>query len=138
MATAPQAPAQLDMNAVVNAFINIRDARSALKREFEAKDDELKGKQARLEAVMLGHLNATNMAAVRVDGGTVYKQEEVKPSCSDWSSFYQWVSENDAFDALEKRLTKKFMVEFMEAHEGALPPGVSVHREFVVRVRRGS
>ena len=128
--------ATIDLTRVVNAFINIRDARAKLKQEFEAKDDELKASQLKLEAVLLGHLNERSIENVRTEAGTFYRQVDIKPSCADWDALNKWVAENDAWDVYERRLKKTFVSQYMEAHEDALPPGVNVHREYVVRVRR--
>lgn len=131
------APA-LDLGKVTRAHINIRDARAGLKRDFDASDAELKAAQERLEAEMLRHLNTHGMDSVRTEAGTFYRQEDIKPSGSDWQALYDWIKEHDAWDALERRIKKTFIAEYMEAHQGSLPPGVSVHREFVIRVRRPS
>jgi hypothetical protein len=137
MATAPSAP-PFDLNAVVNAFLKIREARSAAKKEFDEKDGQLKASQVRLEAVLLDHLNKAGAESVRTEAGTFFRQEDIKPAAQDWNAFYDWIKEHNAFDALEKRITKTFIKEFMETNDGALPPGVSVFREHVVRVRRPS
>jgi hypothetical protein len=126
----------LDLNALTKAHVKIRDARSLLAKEFEASDKELKAKQLRLEAEMLRTLQTSNVDSMRTDSGTFYRQEEVTPSGSDWEAFYRWVAEHDAFDFLERRIKKTCVKEYMDTHDGALPPGVSVHKEFVVRVRR--
>lgn len=126
----------LDLGKITRAHINIRDARTKLRQEYEAADKDLKDAQTKLENAMLGHLNAHGMESVRTDAGTFYRQEEITPSASDWQAFYDWIKEHDAWDALERRIKKTFIKEFAEAHGGGLPPGVSVFREFVVRVRR--
>lgn len=130
------APAALDLSRIIKAHVNIRDARSALKRDFEASDKDLKDAQAKLEAALLNHLNVHGMESVRTEFGTFYAQEEMTPSASDWNAVYKWIVDNDAWDLLEKRLKKTFIKEYAEAHSGGLPPGVSVFREKVVRVRR--
>lgn len=126
----------MDTTKMAKAYIKLRDARTELKREFEGKDSELKAKQERIEAEMLKFLNANEMDSVKTTAGTFYRQEEVTPTGSDWDAFYKWVAQNDAFDALERRIKKTFIKEYMEMNGGAIPPGVSVYREFVVRVRR--
>lgn len=126
----------MDLNKVTSVYIKIRDARSALKKEFDAKDNELKEKLTRLEGEMLKSLQEAGATSIATTSGTVYKQEEITPTGSDWQAFYDWVRENNAFDALERRIKKTFVKEHMEANGGELPPGVSVYREFVVRVRR--
>lgn len=126
----------MDINLLTKAHINIRAARSALSKEFDKADGELKAKQTRLEAEMLRFLQANNTDSVRTESGTFYRQEELTPSASDWDALYSWIAENDAFDALEKRIKKTFVKDYMETNDGAIPPGVSVYREYVVRVRR--
>jgi hypothetical protein len=126
----------MDFKKVVSAHVKLRDARAKLKKEFEAADKELKEKQQRLEAVLLNHLNETHADSMKTEAGTFYRQEEITPTGSDWDAFYKWVADNDAFDALERRIKKTFISQYMEANKGGVPPGVSVFREFVVRVRR--
>jgi hypothetical protein len=130
------APA-LDIGRVTAAHINIRDARHELKKQFDEADSDLKKAQQKLEAVMLDHLNKHGMDAVRTEAGTFYAQEEMTPSASDWNALYEWIKEHDAWEALERRIKRTFIKEYSEAHNGGLPPGVSVFRERIVRVRRG-
>lgn len=126
----------MDHNKLVTVYTKIRAKRAEIKKAYEAEDDKLKADLAKIEAVLLNHLNTTNTDAVRTEAGTFYRQQEIIPSASDWQAFYDWIKENDAFDALERRVKKTFVSEYMEAHEGAIPPGVSVYRTFVVRVRK--
>lgn len=128
----------LDLAKITKAHINIRDARHQLKKQYEEADIDLKKAQQRLENAMLEHLNKHGMESVRTEYGTFYRQEDVIPSASDWGAFYEWIKEYDAWDALERRIKRTFIKEYQEAHNGGLPPGVSVFREFVVRVRRGN
>lgn len=128
---------EMDLGKVTKAHINIRDARNELRKQYEAEDAKLKEAQLKLEGVMLDHLNQHGMDSVRTAAGTFYRQEEVTPSASDWNALYDWIKDNDAWDALERRIKKTFVKEYAEAHNGGLPPGISVFREYVVRVRRG-
>lgn len=130
--------ADIDLGRITKAHINIRDARNELRKQYEANDAELKAAQQKLEAAMLDHLNKHGMESVRTEAGTFYRQEEITPSASDWQALYDWIKDHDAWDALERRIKKTFISEYQEAHQGGLPPGVSVFREFKVRVRRAS
>jgi hypothetical protein len=126
----------IDLNKVMKARLRLRDSRDELHRQYTEEDNKLKEKEERLDAAMLAFLNDTNQESARTTSGTVYKQEDIIPTGSDWERFYDWVKENDAFDALERRIKKGFVAEYMRAHEGAPPPGVSVLRKYAVRVRR--
>lgn len=123
-------------NTLTKAYVKLREARSALSKTFNEKDKELKAKMTRLEAEMLRILKETGSESIRTEAGTFYRQEDITPSGSDWESFYAWVAEHGAFDALERRIKKTFVKEYMETHDGELPPGVSVYREYVARVRQ--
>lgn len=126
----------MDLNRLVRAHLKIRDARTKLSREFDDADSALKAKQDRLEAEMLRFLNDNNTKSVRTESGTVYRAEDIRPVNTDWDTLYAWIKENDTFEALERRLKKTFVQDYMEEHNGAVPPGVSVARSFVARVRR--
>jgi hypothetical protein len=126
----------IDLDRITKAHINIRDARRELKKQYEANDADLMKAQDKLESVMLDHLNKHGMQSVRTESGTFYAQEEMTPSGSDWNALYEWIKEHDAWEVLERRIKRTFVKEYAEAHNGGLPPGVSVFRERIVRVRR--
>ena len=129
----------MDIEKLTKAYIAIRDKRAEIKKAFDLEYTELGSKLDRLQAELLRFMQENKSEAIKTTFGTVYRQEEVKPSCSDWSALDAWEKANpdiNASDILEKRVSKKFITEYMEAHEGALPPGISIYREYVARVRR--
>lgn len=129
----------MDIEKLTKAYIAIRDHRAEIKKAFEDEYKELGSKMDRLEAELLRFLQDNHSDAVKTTFGTVYRQEEVKPSCQSWTDLDAWIETNPDVtpsDVLEKRLSKKFITEYMDAHDGALPPGVSIYREYVARVRR--
>lgn len=128
----------VDLDRVVQAYTAIRDARSARKRVWEQEDAQLEAQQTTLRAFLLDHLNRTNTQSVRTTHGTAYRTEKLKPSAADWGAIERWIVDNDAFDLMERRLKATFIKQYMEDHDGAIPPGVNVHREFEVSVRRSN
>lgn len=125
----------MDLNKVVKVHLKIRNRRAELKREFEAQDKGLKEQQEKLEAVLLHHLSTTESESIRTDAGTFYRQKETIPSAADWGAFYDWIKEHDAFDALERRIKRTFITDYMDENDGQLPPGVNVFSRYVIRVR---
>lgn len=126
----------MDMKRVVKAYIRLRDKRSEIKKAYEAEDEKYKAAQERLEGEMLRFLEENKMDSVRTEAGTFFRQEQITPSASDWSALYDFIREHNAFEFLERRVTKKAVKEYMEDHDGALPPGVQVFRKYDVSVRR--
>jgi len=134
---APKTAMPANLSKIVQAYSAIRDARTAKRHAWEAEDLALEEDQHKLKVIMLDLLNATGAKSINTDYGTVYRSEKIKPSAADWTAIYGWIAENpERFELLEKRLKSTFVKEFMEENEGAIPPGVNVHREFEVSVRR--
>lgn len=126
----------MNYEKIISAYIKIRDARSALKRKFEEEDAGLKAKQDRLGAELLRVLNDMGVSSIKTSAGLFYKEKDIKPNVSDWDALYRFIRENDAFEALERRVKKKFVMDYMEENDGATPPGVSTITEYSVTVRR--
>lgn len=127
----------MDVNKLTKAYVRLRDAKLELKKKFDEEEAKFKAKLELLEAQMLKFLNESKLDSVKTPSGTFYRQEEITPTGSDWQAFYDWIKENDGFEFLERRIKKTAIKEYMDANEGGIPPGVSVYREFSVRVRRG-
>lgn len=134
-ATTVEKPAPT-LNNLAKVYVKMRDKKAELKRAFDEEEGKLKAKMTIIEVEMLRILNAQDANSINTEHGTVIRQQEIKPSCSDWGAFYDWIKEHDAFDALERRVKSSFIKEYMADNDEALPPGVAVMREFVVRVRR--
>jgi hypothetical protein len=120
---------------LVRAYLKMRQARSELKREFEGKDNEIKAQMEVIEGHLLKFLNDNNLNTVGVGEGSFYRQVDIKPSAASWPDVYKFAKDNDAFDIFEKRLTKKFVVDYMDTHDNVPPPGVNVFREYKVVIR---
>ncbi len=128
----------MDYSQIVKVYLKIRDKRADLKKAFDTSDNELKAKQEQLEGTMLDFLNTSGVDSTRTEAGTFFKQEDLIPTGSDWAAFYDWIKEHDAFDALERRVKKVFISNYLEENDGAVPPGISIFRQYKVRVRRPS
>ena len=126
----------MDYEAIVRAYRNIRDAKTELNQAHDKVIADLDAKLDRLKSVMLAELNASNGESIRTSAGTFFRKLEVIPSGQDWDAFYDWIKEHDAFDALERRIKRTFIADYMGTHDGAIPPGVSVFRRYTVEVRK--
>ena len=117
----------------------IKDARTVARHAWEAQDAAFEADQNKLKVLMLELLNSIGGKSIATEHGTVYRTEKIRPSAADWSAVYSWImADPDRFEILERRLKSTFVKQFMDENEGMLPPGVNVHREFEVSVRRAS
>lgn len=128
--------ATVSLDRVVEAFSAIRDARAVKRHAWEAEDVALEADQQKLKALMLGLLNDNGATSIKTDHGTAYRREVLKPSAADWNAIWEWMVANNCPDLVERRLKVTTIKEYMEQNDGAIPPGINVHREYEVTVRR--
>ena len=125
----------MDTDTLTKAWINIDNEIKMLRRNHEEIEAKLKADRDKIGAVLLGFLNVHQQEASRTVHGTFRRAITVKPSHIDWEKFYGWIREENAFDALQQRVKISFLESYLEATK-ELPPGVSVNREYVLRVTR--
>ena len=124
-----------DYNRMARVYRMIRDKRSELKQKFEAEDRALRENLEQLEAALLESLNESGVSTVKTDSGTIFTQEDMKASISDWGAYVDWMQRNDAFEMVQKRPAITEVRKYMEEY-GDIPPGLDIHRRRVVRVRK--
>ena len=130
-------PPPIPLDRIVQARQAIKDARTVKRHAWEAEDAALEAEQQRLDAFMLGRLNEQGASSIATEHGTVYRSLKLKVGAADWTAVWDWIIQDPARgEIFEKRLKAAFVKEFMEANDGAIPPGVNVHREYEVAVRR--
>ena len=129
------------MNAeeIVDAYLNIREARQKLAQDFEDADAELKKDMTHLEQMLLATCQDIGADSIKTKFGTVIRKVNQRFYCTDWENFCKFVMEHDAVDLFERRLHQGNFRQFVEEHEGeGLPPGVNIMREYGITVRKAN
>jgi hypothetical protein len=125
-----------DFERMTKVFIKIRDARAKAKKDFELADAALSEQQKTIRVAMLEKMQANGAKSIGTTHGTVYLDEQLKASAEDWMIVHDFIRENNAFDLLEKRISRNAVKQYMEENEGRLPPGISIFKEVDVKIRR--
>ena len=127
----------INMEAVVTAYLALRNEREALKSKYETEDEALKSQMQTLEQTLLAVCNEVNANSINTPNGTVIRKMNERFFCNDWDNFKKFVAHHNAIDLLERRIHQGNFKQFMSEHEGeGLPPGVNVLREFGITVRK--
>lgn len=122
-------------DGIIGQFVQLRDARSAIKADYEAQDRILKLEMECREAWLLDTLNTIGASSLKGSAGTAYVTEQTRSNCGDWPLFWQYIKDNNRFDLLEKRVSQKPIRDMIEAGDD-LPPAISTFTERVVTIRR--
>ena len=120
---------------LVARYVELRDKKAEIEAAHKATIAKYTEAMDRLERHFLNHLNETSSESVATVAGTFFKSETVSAKVEDWDQTLPFIRDNGLWNMLDKRVNKTAIKEYMDAN-GDLPPGVGLHREIVVRVRR--
>lgn len=129
----------VDMEKLARAWRNIQAARAATKKAAEAEDERLKGLQQVINATLLSAMNNLNADKLGTGAGTIKRTKKTFVNGKDWGAIYRWIQDTGRFDLLHKRLSSAVVEEWEKEHDGALPPGIDVFRQYEISVvKQGS
>lgn len=127
-----------ETDKLVRVYIKMRAARSAIKEEYDTKDDRLKEDMKKIEIELLDRAHKQGVEGFTTADGTTYIAEEVHASIEDSDSFFTFLeapTTEDPYAFYEQRPSLKRIKEYQKDHEGAPPPGIRLFREDRMRVR---
>lgn len=126
----------LTTEALVGAYINIRDHISQEKQKFDDAVAELKEQQAKIEQALMDRLKELGEESVKTSAGTAFIARSDYVSVESWDSLLMFIQKEEAWHFLKKDVAKAAVKEYLEENAGELPPGVSYGVEQKVQIRR--
>ena len=128
--------AELEDVSLLRIFIGLRDKRSQRKADYDADDAGDKDKQNRIETEFLRRFNERGIDNVSSrEFGTAYRSTRSSATVADWEAVLDHVKEQDAWELLERRVSKGAIQQYRDVHDD-LPPGVNWSEAQVVNFRR--
>jgi hypothetical protein len=125
-----------DAEALVSAYINIRDERDRIINQQKQVLKELELQLETVSKALLEICKENKLDGFRTDFGTVSQITKTEYWTNDWDSLYKFIKENDAFHLLHKRVNQSGMKEFLEENPDLHPAGLNVDQEYSIRVTR--
>jgi hypothetical protein len=125
-----------DADALVSAYINMRDERGRILNQQKQALKELDDQMEAVSKALLEICKESKIDGFRTEFGTVSQITKTEYWTNDWESLYTFIKENDAFHLLYKKLNQSSMKEFLENHPDLHPAGLNVDQEYSIRVTR--
>lgn len=114
-----------DVDKWAEQFLGLREARHALKENYEKADKNIRILQEKVESKLLDFLRTNNLVNVKTATGTVHTTTRYTASLADADTFMKYVVDNQLFDLLERRASSLAVRDFVEQHK-VLPPGCNL------------
>jgi hypothetical protein len=120
---------------VIRTYMKLRDQKAAIEGEVKERVSELKAKMEKLEAYLKTQMDAQGLTSFKSDYGTAFLTTTDYANVADWDAVLDFVRDNEAYDMLEKRVSKIAVRGYIEQSK-AVPPGINYGTKLEVNVRK--
>lgn len=120
---------------VIRTYMRLRDQKAVIEGELKTQVTAIKGKMEKLEAYLKTQMDAQGLTSFKSEFGTAFLTTTDYANVADWDAVLGFIRENEAFDMLEKRVSKIAVRAYIE-QEKAVPPGVNYGTKLEVNIRK--
>ena len=123
-----------DMKRLINALIVLRSKKEALAEKQKQEMELITSKMDTIELAIRKAALDAGVDSFKTEVGTATLVQNMKVSCEDWIVFRDFLKDKDPLTFLGKRISVTSIRDFMDANDGAVPPGVKTFREASLRI----
>lgn len=123
------------IDEVVATYIKLRNKKDAIEAETKDKVKGIKEKLEQIEAWVKEQADVQGVTSFKTKHGTAFLTTSDYANVADWDAVLEFIRENEAFDMLEKRISKIAVRGYIEANK-EVPPGVNYGTKLEVNIRK--
>ena len=122
---------------VVAAYLKLRRKKEEIEAETKDRVADIKAKMTKLESWLMQKADEDGVTSFKTPAGTAFVTSTDFANVADWDAVLTFIKENDAFDMLEKRVSKTAVRAHMD-ETGDVPPGITYGSKLGVNIRKAS
>lgn len=123
------------VDEVIAAYVKLRTKKDAIEAETKDRIKGIKEKLEQLEAWLKEKADEQGVTSFKTKHGTAFLTTSDYANVGNWDAVLEFIRENEAFDMLEKRISKIAVRGYIEANK-EVPPGVNYGTKLEVNVRK--
>jgi hypothetical protein len=120
---------------IVRTYMKLRNQKEQIEAETKDRVAKLKEKMVKLEAWIKEKADADGVTSFKTDHGTAFLTTTDYANVADWDAVLGFIRQNEAYDMLEKRISKLAVRGYIETNK-AVPPGVNYGTKLEVNIRK--
>ncbi len=120
---------------VIGAYMKLRLKKEAIEAAAKAEAKVYKEKMTKLEAWLKVKADEDGVTSFKTDSGTAFLTTTDFATVADWDSVLNFIRDNDAYDMLEKRVSKMAVRGYIEANK-SVPAGVNYGTKLDINIRK--
>jgi hypothetical protein len=125
----------MNIGDVIRTYAKLRDQKAAVEGEVKDRVAQIKGKMDKLEAYLKDQMDAQGLTQFKSDYGTAFLTTTDFANVANWDEVLQFIKDNEAYDMLEKRVSKTAVRGYMDKNK-RVPPGITYGTKLDVNIRK--
>ena len=125
----------VNVDDVVATYMKLRSQKEAIEAEVKDRVSTIKAKREKLEAWIKEQADVQGVTSFKTKHGTAFLTTTDYANVADWDAVLDFIRTQEAFDMLEKRISKIAVRGYIEANK-AVPPGVNYGTKLEVNIRK--
>ena len=123
------------VDSAIGAYMILRRQKEAIENKVKEEVSEIKAKMEKLEAWIKQQADAQGVTSFKTPHGTAFLTTTDYANVADWDAVLNYIRDNEAYDMLEKRISKMAVRGYIEQNK-AVPPGVNYGTKLEVNIRK--
>ena len=125
----------VNVDDVVATYMKLRSQKESIEAKVKDEVTTLKTKMEKLEAWIKEQADLQGVTSFKTKHGTAFLTTVDYASVDDWDAVLRFIRTNEAYDLLEKRVSKTAVRGYIEQIK-AVPPGVKYGTKLEVNIRK--
>ena len=123
------------VDAVIKKYMKLREQKAVVEAEIKERVDAIKADMTKLEAFLKAKLDADGLTSFKTEYGTAFLTTTDFANVENWDAVLRFIREEEAYDMLEKRVSKTAVRGYIEATK-EVPPGVKYGTKLDINIRK--
>ena len=125
----------LTVGQIIETYMKLRHQKESIENEAKAQVKDIKENMTKLEAWIKEKADADGVTSFKTKHGTAFLTTNDFARVADWDAMLEFIQENEAYDLLEKRVSKVAVRGYIDMNK-AVPAGVTYGTRVDVNVRK--
>ena len=123
------------VDSVIKKYMKLREKKALVEATIKEELDKIKADMTKLEAFLKAKLDADGLTSFKTEYGTAFLTTTDFANVDDWDAVLRFIREEEAYDMLEKRVSKTAVRGYIEANK-EVPPGIKYGTKLDINVRK--
>jgi ATP-dependent Lon protease len=126
---------KVTVEKVIDAYLKLRIEKETKDAKHREEVKAIKEKMGKLEGWIKTQADEQGVTSFRTDNGTAFLTTSDYANVADWDSVLRYIQKHEAFDLLERRVSKMAVRGYIDLNK-SVPPGVNYGTAISVSVRK--